>query len=235
VSGPEAASEKAAPPVKKQVSRPASLPPQPQNHVFTASDKTGAHEGAAAEAEEDLKRLTSLLSRFYSKHNPTKLEEVEDLARVFRGKEHVLNERLRSSYRADLTNFVTGTEGKYAAEKAAPPQAWRPASLPPVTEKAAAEEAAADAKVVILASIRQCVFVCSKSSVCFRETERIEMEAILKHFLFPGQKFNLAFLVFRGSGKLSNSRTLSVRSSENLRGLRKFNLYDRQHHETVEN
>ena len=145
-AGANAASEKAAPPVKKQASRPASLPPQPQNHLGTASGKTdalhghnivgqGAHEAAAAEAEEDLQRLTSLLSRFYAKHNPTKLSEVEDLARVFRGKEHVLNERLRSSYRADLTNFETGTEANAASQKAAPPQAWRPASLPPVTEE----------------------------------------------------------------------------------------------------
>jgi hypothetical protein len=203
--------------------------------VFTASDKTGAHEGAAAEAEEDLKRLTSLLSRFYSKHNPTKLEEVEDLARVFRGKEHVLNERLRSSYRADLTNFVSGTDAKAASEKAAPLQAWRPASLPPVSEKAAAEEAAADAKVVILASITQCVCVCSKSSVCLRETESIEMEAMLKHFPFPGQKFKLTFLVLRGSDKLTNSRTLSLRSQENLRGHLKFTEYETQHYEMVEN
>ena len=84
--------------------------------------------------EEHLKRLTSLLSRFYAKHNPTKLAEVEDLARVFQGKEHVLNERLRSSYRADLSTFVTGAEAKAASETAAPPakkQASRPASLPP--------------------------------------------------------------------------------------------------------
>jgi hypothetical protein len=141
----KAASEKAAPQVKKQVSRPASLPPQPQNHVGTASSKTdefhghsivaqGAHEAEATEAEEDLKRLTSRLSRFYAKHNPSKLSEVEDLARVFRGKEHVLNERLRSSYRADLSNFVSGTESNAASEKAAPPvkkQASRPVSLPP--------------------------------------------------------------------------------------------------------
>jgi hypothetical protein len=141
----KAASEKAAPQVKKQISRPASLPPQPQNHLGTASGKTdelhghnivgqGAHEGAAAEAEEDLKRLTSLLSRFYAKHNPTKLSEVEDLARVFRGKEHVLNERLRASYRVDLSNFVSGTESNAASEKAVPPekkQASRPVSLPP--------------------------------------------------------------------------------------------------------
>jgi len=137
-----AASEKAALQVKWQASRPSSLPPQPQNHLSTASGKTdelhghnivgqGAHEGAAAEAEEDLKRLTSLLSRFYARHNPTKLSEVEDLARVFRGKEHVLNERLRSSYRADLSNFGNGADAKAASEKAAPPvkkQVSRPAS-----------------------------------------------------------------------------------------------------------
>ena len=154
----KAASEKAAPPVKKQASRPSSLPPQPQNLVFTASDKTGAHEAAAAEAEEDLQRLTSLLSRFYAKHNPTKLAEVEDLARVFRGKEHVLNERLRSSYRADLTNFETGTEGKAASEKAAPPQAWRPASLPPVTEESIqrpAGKSKAEEEEALLDAIRQ--------------------------------------------------------------------------------
>ena len=38
-------------------------------------------------------------------------------------------------------------------------------------EKAAAEKAAADAKVVILASVRRRLFVCSKSAVCFRELE----------------------------------------------------------------
>ena len=38
-------------------------------------------------------------------------------------------------------------------------------------EKAAAEKAAADAKVVILESDGICPFVCSKSTVCFREME----------------------------------------------------------------
>jgi len=37
--------------------------------------------------------------------------------------------------------------------------------------KADAEKAAADAKVVILASVRRRLFVCSKSAVCFRELE----------------------------------------------------------------
>jgi hypothetical protein len=37
--------------------------------------------------------------------------------------------------------------------------------------KADAEKAAADAKVVILASVTRRLFVCSKSAVCFRELE----------------------------------------------------------------
>jgi serine/threonine protein kinase len=53
----------------------------------------------------DEQRLETLLQRFYSKHNPAKLPEVADLARVFRGRQHVLDERLRSSYKVDLTNF----------------------------------------------------------------------------------------------------------------------------------
>ena len=123
--------------------RPASLPPQSQNH-FLAYD--------AAAVEEDLKRLTALLSGFYAKHNPTKLSEVENLARVFQGKENVLNERLRSSYRADLTTFVFGAGAEATSEKADPPQDWRPAaSLPPLTEEsiqrpAAEARAAAEAK-----------------------------------------------------------------------------------------
>ena len=38
-------------------------------------------------------------------------------------------------------------------------------------EKATAEKSAADAKVVLLASVDRRLFVCSKSTVCFREIE----------------------------------------------------------------
>jgi hypothetical protein len=106
----------------------------------------------AVAVEEDLKRLTALLSGFYAKHNPTKLSEVENLARVFQGKENVLNERLRASYMADLTTFVFGAGAEGASEKADPLQDWRPAaSLPPLTEEwiqrpAAEARAAAEAK-----------------------------------------------------------------------------------------
>jgi hypothetical protein len=100
----------------------------------------------AAAVEEDLKRLTTLLSGFYAKHNPTKLSEVENLARVFQGKENVLNERLRASYRADLTTFGFGAGAEAASEKADPPQDWRPAApLPPLTEESI-QRPAAEAK-----------------------------------------------------------------------------------------
>lgn len=62
-------------------------------------------EAAAAELAADEQRLETLLIRFYSKHNPAKLSEVADLARLFRGRENVLNDRLRSSYKVDLSNF----------------------------------------------------------------------------------------------------------------------------------
>ena len=62
-------------------------------------------EAEATRLVADEQRLETLLQRFYSKHNPAKLPEVADLARLFRGRQHVLDERLRSSYKVDLTNF----------------------------------------------------------------------------------------------------------------------------------
>ena len=66
---------------------------------------TDAHEHVALELEACQQRLESQLRSFYAKHNPTKIAEVSDLASLFQGKEHVLNERLRASYKEDLTTF----------------------------------------------------------------------------------------------------------------------------------
>lgn len=64
-----------------------------------------AHAKVWSNLEADAQRLESLLTQFYTRHNPSKVKEVPDLARLFQGKEHVLNDRLRSSYKVDLTNF----------------------------------------------------------------------------------------------------------------------------------
>jgi serine/threonine protein kinase len=64
-----------------------------------------AHGEVSVKLEADAQRLESVLTRFYTKHNPSKVKEVPDLARLFQGKEHVLNDRLRTSYKVDLTNF----------------------------------------------------------------------------------------------------------------------------------
>jgi len=76
------------------------------------------HKIAAAAMAENENRLLSLLERFYAKHNPLKVKEVPDLARLFQGKEHVLNDRLRKSYKVDLTNFEDTSSAHYSDKSA---------------------------------------------------------------------------------------------------------------------
>jgi hypothetical protein len=76
-----------------------------------------------------------------------------------------------------ITDFMTDCGGisKAAAKAkaAAEAKAKAEAEAKAATQKAAAEKEAAEAKVVILANIRQClcVCICSKNAVCFREMD----------------------------------------------------------------
>ena len=70
------------------------------------------HEVVATKIAAAEKQLEETLARFYEKHNPSKVAQVADLAKVFQGKEHVLNERLRKAYKEDLDAFENSSDCK---------------------------------------------------------------------------------------------------------------------------
>ena len=105
------------------------------------------------------------------------------------------------------------TEAKAEAEAKAKAEAEVKVAAEKATAEEAAPEKAADAKAVILANIRQCVCVSSKSTVHFLEMESIDMETMLKPFFLVENASSLAWFCRQNRANLCASSVLHRSSS----------------------